>query len=172
MDMGVTDMRSTDMGSAHMGAMDSMDMSIWAWTHVGLHHWRYVVVRHARRHLLAALLCGLWLAHGERAAFRVLRAAAGRLAAPLRLLLALPATPDRPRIRVRRLRSDRRRVFSFSSTRSSPGSAVGRLSSDGNRNPEAAHARLGSRPYARASAVGPSPHHRTARALACLGPDH
>ncbi|WP_416983246.1 hypothetical protein [Streptomyces sp. T028] len=58
-------------------------------------------------HLLAALLCGLWLAHGERAAFRVLRAVAGRLAAPLRLLLALPLAPERPRVRPRRRRSER-----------------------------------------------------------------
>jgi len=58
-------------------------------------------------HLLAALLCGLWLAYGERAAFRILRAVAGRLAAPLRLLLALPTPPHRPRVRVRRDRSDR-----------------------------------------------------------------
>jgi len=53
-------------------------------------------------HLLAALLCGLWLAYGERAAFRVLRAVAGRLAAPLRLLHAPPAPPHRPRVRVPR----------------------------------------------------------------------
>ncbi|MEU9228619.1 hypothetical protein AB0D40_30145 [Streptomyces massasporeus] len=53
-------------------------------------------------HLLAALLCGLWLAHGERAAFRVLRALAGWLVAPLRLLLRLPAPPHRPRVRARR----------------------------------------------------------------------
>jgi hypothetical protein len=58
-------------------------------------------------HLLAALLCGLWLGHGERAAFRIVRAVAGRLVAPLRLLLALPATPERPRLRPRRRRSDR-----------------------------------------------------------------
>ncbi|WP_460068376.1 hypothetical protein [Streptomyces sp. YKOK-I1] len=58
-------------------------------------------------HLLAALLCGLWLAHGERAAFRVLRAVAGRLAAPLRLLLALPLAPERPRLRPRRRHSER-----------------------------------------------------------------
>ena len=58
-------------------------------------------------HLLAALLCGLWLAHGERAAFRILRALAARLTAPLRLLLALPDTPDRPRVRARRHRSER-----------------------------------------------------------------
>ncbi|MFE7928255.1 hypothetical protein ACFU6S_05870 [Streptomyces sp. NPDC057456] len=58
-------------------------------------------------HLLAALLCGLWLAHGEKAAFRILRAVAGRLAAPLRLLLAQPVTPDRPRVRFRRRGSAR-----------------------------------------------------------------
>jgi hypothetical protein len=58
-------------------------------------------------HLLAALLCGLWLAYGERAAFRILRAVAGRLVTPLRLLLALPVTPDRPRPAGRRPRSDR-----------------------------------------------------------------
>ncbi|MFS8204651.1 hypothetical protein ACLVWQ_38995 [Streptomyces sp. CWNU-52B] len=58
-------------------------------------------------HLVAALLCGLWLAYGERAAFRILRAVAGRLVAPLRLLLALPTPPHRPRVRVRRDSSDR-----------------------------------------------------------------
>ncbi|MDT0464499.1 hypothetical protein [Streptomyces gibsoniae] len=58
-------------------------------------------------HLLAAVLCGLWLAYGERAAFRILRAVAGWLAAPLRLLFASPLTPARPRVRLRRRRSDR-----------------------------------------------------------------
>ncbi|MFC8514781.1 hypothetical protein, partial [Streptomyces sp. NPDC057257] len=58
-------------------------------------------------HLLAALLCGLWLAYGERAAFRILRAVAGWLAAPLRLLLALPVPPHRPCPRPRRRASDR-----------------------------------------------------------------
>ncbi|MFB6957684.1 hypothetical protein ACFCYB_11695 [Streptomyces sp. NPDC056309] len=58
-------------------------------------------------HLLAALMCGLWLAYGERAAFRILRAVAGWLAAPLRLPLTLPAPPHRPNIHVRRSRSAR-----------------------------------------------------------------
>ncbi|MEU4144912.1 hypothetical protein [Streptomyces parvulus] len=53
-------------------------------------------------HLLAAVLSGLWLAFGERAAFRLLRAVAGLLAAPLRLILALPAVPHRPRAAPRR----------------------------------------------------------------------
>ncbi|MFJ8191949.1 hypothetical protein ACIQ8D_19580 [Streptomyces sp. NPDC096094] len=59
-------------------------------------------------HLVAALLCGLWLAHGERAVFRILRCLATRLVAPLRLLLRLPAPPHRPRVRgARRAASDR-----------------------------------------------------------------
>lgn len=53
-------------------------------------------------HLVAALLGGVWLAHGERAAFRILRVLAGWLVAPLRLLLRLPAPPHRPRVRARR----------------------------------------------------------------------
>lgn len=48
-------------------------------------------------HLLAALLSGLWLAYGERAVFRILRAVAGWLAAPLRLVLTLPVPAHRPR---------------------------------------------------------------------------
>lgn len=56
-------------------------------------------------HLLAALVCGLWLAHGERAAFRVARAFAGWLVAPLRVPLALPTPAHRPRIRLHRHRS-------------------------------------------------------------------
>ncbi|MFI5617623.1 hypothetical protein [Streptomyces sp. NPDC051567] len=64
-------------------------------------------------HLLAAVLAGLWLAYGERAVFRIPRALAGRLRAPLLLgsrllllhLLGLPVTPQRrPRVRVRRER--------------------------------------------------------------------
>ncbi|NJQ01174.1 hypothetical protein [Streptomyces zingiberis] len=59
-------------------------------------------------HLLAALVCGVWLAHGERAVFRirrVLRTLAGRLTVPLwlpLLLLSPPGPPHRPRVRARR----------------------------------------------------------------------
>ncbi|CAL9404803.1 hypothetical protein SUDANB145_01538 [Streptomyces sp. enrichment culture] len=53
-------------------------------------------------HLLAALLSGLWLARGERAVFRVLRAVAGWLRAPLHPLPRVPAPPQRPRVRARR----------------------------------------------------------------------
>ncbi|MFF3773772.1 hypothetical protein [Streptomyces sp. NPDC002232] len=57
-------------------------------------------------HLLAALLSGLWLAYGERAAFRLLRAAPAGLLRPLGLpgllgllLAAAPPAADRPRVR-------------------------------------------------------------------------
>lgn len=64
-------------------------------------------------HLVAAVLAGLWLAYGERAVFRLLRALAGRLRAPLRLLLTTAPVPRRPRLRVRRARRVRapRRLF-------------------------------------------------------------
>ncbi|MBD0745044.1 hypothetical protein [Streptomyces sp. CBMA152] len=64
-------------------------------------------------HLLAALLCGLWLAYGERAAFRILRAFAGWIFAPLRMALLRAVPPSRPRPRARRDRTARvpRRLF-------------------------------------------------------------
>ena len=107
------------MGSMHMSSMHmgSMDMSHMGTDHMGMDYADSLGFSMGgggtssfgmlAAHLLAALLCGLWLAHGERAAFRVLRAVATRLAAPLRLLLALPLVPSRPRPRVRRRRSDR-----------------------------------------------------------------
>ncbi|MEU8436271.1 hypothetical protein AB0F18_25885 [Streptomyces sp. NPDC029216] len=56
-------------------------------------------------HLLAAVLCGLWLAYAEQAAFRLLRSLAGWLWAPLRVLFGLLAPPPhRPRLHVRRAR--------------------------------------------------------------------
>ncbi|MFI9170851.1 hypothetical protein [Streptomyces lincolnensis] len=92
--MGRVDMSHMDMGHAdHLG--HSMDGGGSASSGM------------LAAHLLAALLTGLWLAYGERAAFRILRAVAGWLAAPLRLPLLLPAAPDRPRPHVRRPRSDR-----------------------------------------------------------------
>ncbi|WP_432089218.1 hypothetical protein [Streptomyces sp. bgisy095] len=51
-------------------------------------------------HVAAALLCGLWLAHGERAFFRILRAAVARVLIPFALLLPRPVTawePPQPR---------------------------------------------------------------------------
>ncbi|WP_327351413.1 hypothetical protein [Streptomyces sp. NBC_01304] len=56
-------------------------------------------------HVLAALLSGLWLAHGERATFRILRAVAGWLGAPLRVLFLIAPLPRGPRLRMRRARA-------------------------------------------------------------------
>ncbi|MGW1209773.1 hypothetical protein ACWD5F_09020 [Streptomyces sp. NPDC002499] len=118
-------MDSMDMGGMHMSSTDSMDMASMGTTasmsggsgsptgaadsmDMGFSlHGTSSSLGMLAAHLLAALLCGLWLAYGERAAFRILRAVAARLVAPLELLLALPATPDRPRVRSRRRRSDR-----------------------------------------------------------------
>ncbi|MGW3494316.1 hypothetical protein [Streptomyces sp. NPDC001020] len=123
-DMGAMDMGSMRTGStgmSHMG-MNHMGMNHMGMNHMGMSHMDAVgpsvdggssSFAMLAAHLLAALLCGLWLAHGEKAAFRILRAVAGWLVAPLRLLLALPVTPDRPRVHPRRRRSGRapRRLF-------------------------------------------------------------
>ncbi|MEU0009283.1 hypothetical protein ABZ079_34840 [Streptomyces sp. NPDC006314] len=99
-------MDSMDMGSMPMGSMDMGHMGMSHMGHVGhsvgggLSSFGMFAA-----HLLAAVLCGLWLAYGEKAAFRILRAVAGWLAAPIRLLLALPVTPERPRLHIRRRRS-------------------------------------------------------------------
>ncbi|MFF4032699.1 hypothetical protein ACFYZ2_23615 [Streptomyces sviceus] len=101
------DMGGMHMESMHMSGMDSLDAAP-AGTSSGVGALSFLVpFGMYAAHLLAALLTGLWLAYGERAAFRILRAVAARLVAPLRLLLALPATPHRPRLRVRRARSRR-----------------------------------------------------------------
>ncbi|UPZ28209.1 hypothetical protein MUK60_10515 [Streptomyces sp. LRE541] len=125
MDMGsMSSMGSGRMGSGHMGAghtaAEHMSAGHMGAEHMGAGHMGSDAMSQSAHamdgtsslgmlaaHLLAALLCGLWLAYGERAAFRILRAVAGRLAAPLRLLLALPTPPHRPRIRVRRGSCDR-----------------------------------------------------------------
>ncbi|MGW0768953.1 hypothetical protein [Streptomyces sp. NPDC002676] len=108
---------SASMDMSGMGSMDSsMDMGAMHMDHTGMSPmdrighsmdggWSSFGMLAA--HLLAAVLCGLWLAYGEKATFRILRAMAGWLAAPLRLLLALPGTPERPRVHMRRRRSDR-----------------------------------------------------------------
>lgn len=107
---GSMSMDAMDMGSP--GSMNSMSMGHAAHAeHLG--HMVHSAggmssLSMLAAHTLAALLTGLWLAHGERAAFRLLRAVAGRLAAPLFLPLAdLPAPPRRPRLRPTRERAGR-----------------------------------------------------------------
>ncbi|ELP68586.1 hypothetical protein ACKI1I_04160 [Streptomyces turgidiscabies] len=96
--MDAMDMGSAHMGSAHMGHVGHMAHGTGGTSSLGM----------LAAHTLAALLTGLWLAYGERAAFRLLRAVAGWLAAPLRLpLLALPVPPRRPSLRPTRERAER-----------------------------------------------------------------
>ena len=83
------------MGPGHMGSMGSMGHDMAGMSSIGM----------LAAHLLAALLSGLWLAYGERAAFRILRALAGWFFAPLRLVLVVPAPPHRPRTPSRRRRT-------------------------------------------------------------------
>ncbi|WP_251092274.1 hypothetical protein [Streptomyces sp. Caat 7-52] len=110
MHMGLLHMGSMHMGSVHMGSMDMGSVHMDAMNTAGTGH-----VGHGMHglggggafgmfaaHLLAAVLCGLWLAYGERAVFRILRAVAARLVAPLRMLLDLPVPPSRTPVRRRR----------------------------------------------------------------------
>ncbi|WP_342451897.1 hypothetical protein [Streptomyces palmae] len=78
---------------------------------VGLGHWLPIGVPSPlgmyAAHLAAAVLCGLWLGYGEHFAYRMLRASATWLTAPLRLLLILPTPCRGPRALVRRGGSSR-----------------------------------------------------------------
>ncbi|MFI5792351.1 hypothetical protein [Streptomyces sp. NPDC051677] len=123
MSMGSMAMDAMDMGSVRSLGMGSMDVGVMGGMgSMGMGH-----ATHAEQlghmahgaggmsslgmlaaHSLAAVLTGLWLAHGERAAFRILRAVAGWLAAPLRLpLTALFVPPRRPSLRPTRERARR-----------------------------------------------------------------
>lgn len=98
---GTTASSMPDMPDAH-SVPSVQDMAGMAGLHSGHDMGGMSPLGMLAAHLLAALLCGLWLAHGERAAFRVGRAVAGWLVAPLRLPLRLPQPPHRPRLRPRR----------------------------------------------------------------------
>ncbi|MFJ2833193.1 hypothetical protein ACIPC1_37595 [Streptomyces sp. NPDC087263] len=106
-DMGSMHMDAMHMGSMHMDPMDMGNMTADPTAHMGDGMGGPSALSMLAAHLVAALLCGLWLGYGERAAFRILRALTGRLAAPLRLLHALPTPPHRPRVRAGRASSDR-----------------------------------------------------------------
>ncbi|MFD3947054.1 hypothetical protein [Streptomyces sp. NPDC058579] len=59
-------------------------------------------------HLLAALVCGVWLARGEAALFALARTVAALAFTPLRLLLAVVRVPEPPRAVRPRPRTRRR----------------------------------------------------------------
>ncbi|WKE67754.1 hypothetical protein [Streptomyces sp. WP-1] len=101
MDMG--SMGGMDMGSAGHAAHTAHGMAAPGALHDMAGMSGAASVGMLAAHVLAAVLCGLWLAYGERAVFRVLRATAAWLAAPLRLLLgALPTPYRRPGVHRRR----------------------------------------------------------------------
>ena len=150
------------MGAVHMDMASIKTESLPRWlmtiSHMGMSHTDHVghsmgggssTFGMLAAHLLAALLSGLWLAFGEKAVFRILRAVAGWLAAPLRLLLlAPPIVPDRLRVRVRRPQSDHApRLLLLVHAITSRGPPAGRLSSEDSWYPEADVVRLGPRPY-------------------------
>ncbi|MCG0286283.1 hypothetical protein [Streptomyces sp. PSAA01] len=102
-DMGTAPMSGAAMGHMHHGAdaMGSAAPSLgdlpWPWAGPG-------GAAMTTAHLLAALICGLWLWRGERSAFRLGRALAALLFVPLALALRilgagatpLPAWPTAP----------------------------------------------------------------------------
>lgn len=108
---------SDSMASMSMNAMDMSGMTHMARGSAGMGHAHTMTggasLGMLAAHLLAAVLCGLWLAYGERAVFRVLRAAAARLVAPLRMLLALPVPGRRPSVRRRRTAAYRSSLARF-----------------------------------------------------------
>ncbi|MEU5309436.1 hypothetical protein [Streptomyces sp. NPDC021562] len=120
--MGSMGMGSADMGAMGMGSVGGHSMGV-PMHSMGMDHSVHLgsgtpallqqwlggtsMTGMYAAHLVAALVCGLWLGYGERVVFRLMRAVAGWLAAPLRLVLALPALPRRPRALVRRRRTRR-----------------------------------------------------------------
>lgn len=79
-------------------------------------------------HLVAAALCGLWLAQGEQAAFALARACADRAFVPLRLVLAVLVPPEAPapprRLRERTHRPRPRLLVHAFTTRGPPGATA------------------------------------------------
>ncbi|MET8556549.1 hypothetical protein ABZV64_16530 [Streptomyces sp. NPDC004959] len=104
---GMSDMAGMDHSA--MGHMASMDHSgsLVSMAHMGHDMGGMSSTGMLAAHVLAALICGIWLAHGERAVFQVLRAVAGWLRAPLRPLLTAPLPAPRRRLRPRKGLSDR-----------------------------------------------------------------
>lgn len=112
--MGAMSMDAMDMGSMDRGSMDAVMSGMGHAAYGGhLGHLAHDVGGDSSSfgmlaaHTLAAVLSGLWLGHGERVTFRVLRAVAGWLADPLRLPTAPTTPPLWPRPRPIRGRAER-----------------------------------------------------------------
>lgn len=107
---GMGDMapHSMDM-SQSMHAMPSMDGMAGMAGHSMSMHAGHGALGMWSAHVLVAVICGMWLAGGEQAAFRLARTVRGRLLAPLLVLVgAVPAPPGPPRIRADRSRAAQR----------------------------------------------------------------
>ncbi|MGW2019149.1 hypothetical protein [Streptomyces sp. NPDC001927] len=104
----MTDAAITDPAMAHMAATDpttahaaldpaaghAMDSAMAMTMGAGGSHSSLGMLA---AHLLAAVVCGLWLARGEAALFALARTVAALAFTPLRLLLAVVRVPEPPR---------------------------------------------------------------------------
>ncbi|MCF3101039.1 hypothetical protein IPZ58_05540 [Streptomyces roseoverticillatus] len=104
MDMG----HSMSMGMDH-GAMASMGGMAGMAGHSMSMHAGHGALGMWSAHILVAVVCGMWLAGGEQAAFRLARTVRSSLFVPLLIVLgAVPAPSGPPRIRAGRSRAAQR----------------------------------------------------------------
>ncbi|GAA2712048.1 MULTISPECIES: hypothetical protein [Streptomyces] len=89
----MADMAGTGSDMSGMSGMSGMGMP-------GMSHAGHGALGMWSAHVLVALVCGIWLAGGEQAAFRLARTVRARLRAPLLLILhVIPVRPGPPRVR-------------------------------------------------------------------------
>lgn len=110
MDMSQSMPSMSDMaGMGGMDGMSGMDGMAGMAGHSMSMHAGHGALGMWSAHVLVAVICGMWLAGGEQAAFRLARTVRGRLLASLLILVgAVPAPPGPPRIRADRSRAAQR----------------------------------------------------------------
>ncbi|MFE5873302.1 hypothetical protein ACFQ6V_32265 [Streptomyces roseifaciens] len=92
-------------GSMDMGSMSSMGMGDMAGHSMSMHA-GHGALGMWTAHVLVAVICGMWLAGGEQAAFRLARTLRSSLFTPLLVLFRTGAAPSGPP----RIRADRSRA--------------------------------------------------------------
>ncbi|WKU43863.1 hypothetical protein Q3V23_07055 [Streptomyces sp. VNUA116] len=108
MSMGMDMGHSMSTGMEH-GAMDSMASMSGMAGHSMSMHAGHGALGMWSAHVLVAVVCGMWLAGGEQAAFRLARTVRSSLFVPLLVVLgAVPAPSGPPRIRADRSRAAQR----------------------------------------------------------------
>ncbi|MGW7430933.1 hypothetical protein ACWGIN_15410 [Streptomyces sp. NPDC054861] len=105
--MGDTPMGDGSMGHAPMGDPPTAGTTMGTALEMVAGHTSLGMVA---AHLLAAVVCGLWLAHGEAALFALARAVGALAFTPLRMLLAVVPVPAPPRLRPARTRPHHHRL--------------------------------------------------------------